>query len=631
MTASSPPDPAPVPPAPPAPSRADAVALAGLAALLAAFVALTWAKWPMVTADSARELYVPFQIRHGAVMYRDFQYLYGPVAPYFQAGLLWAFGERLAVLYAASALHLAAITGLLYGIARQVLPVRPAFAVAVLFLAQFALGRDLQGYMWPYAFAATYGVLLGLAQLLALLRHLRTGRAGWLVAAGLAAGLSAVTKLEYGAAAGALGLAYLAGRLIFRRGLVAAGPWWREAAAWGVPAAATAGAVAATVLALVPLPTVLESVWPRRLMAMWNSQGQWHGTFATWKENLRWFGLAFGALALCAGHQRLLDGLRRSWAVRGAAAAGVLAAVAFALGKADRLAYLWTWGPQFWVGPSFVVLVGVLAVQGWRLGAAWRAGRAIPPEAVAWLLIAGYGLLVAVRTVFRGMNEYTGYQAPVALVAWVALAVAWLPGAIGTPGSAGRARAMATLLLLLLVGRHGADAAAVYGRRHVPVEGPPGMLWSDPAFGDPFNAALAFVRRELKPGENVVAAPIEASFFTFLGRDNPVRENQIFYGYLTTPAEQDEYIERLRAANVRFFVLSSYGYPGKRWGEDFQRELAAWLRDACTEAATFDSGLYRMTVYETPFARAGQAREVPAGAGEAGRLRVLMPARPAPR
>jgi hypothetical protein len=35
----------------------------------------------MLTADSARELYVPFQIRHGEVIYRDFAYLYGPVAP----------------------------------------------------------------------------------------------------------------------------------------------------------------------------------------------------------------------------------------------------------------------------------------------------------------------------------------------------------------------------------------------------------------------------------------------------------------------------------------------------------------------------------------------------------------------
>ena len=630
MTASPAPPPSPStrPTAAPAGShRVDLAVLAGFALLLSAFVALTWAKWPMVTADSARELYVPFQLRHGAVMYEDFYYLYGPVAPYFQAGLLWLFGEHLAVLYLAAALHLAAIMGLLYAIARHVLPVGPAAAVVFLFFTHFALGRDLYGYMWPYAFAATYGLLLGLAQILALLRYHWTSRLGWLAAGGLAAGLAVVTKLEYGAAALALGGAYLVGRLLFRRSLAPSRPWWQEALAWALPALAAAGSVAALVLSRVPLATVLESAWPTRLMAMWNSQGQWHGTLATWKENLRWFGLAFGALALAAGHQRVIDGLRGSWAVRAGVALGLAAAAGFVLTKPDRLSHIWEWGHRFWVGPSFVVLVGVLLGVAWRLREDVRGQRPIAPETVAWGLIAGYGLLVAIRTVFRGMNEYTGYQAPIALIAWVALAVCWLPAALGTPASRGRARAIAAGFMVLLGARLVADAAAMYGRPHIPVSAAVGTVMSDPDLGLPFVAALDHVRGALRPGETVVAAPIEASFYLFLGLDNPVKENQLFYGYLITPAEQADFIARMRAARVRFFVLSSYGYAGKRFGEHFMRELGAWLQDACTPVARFGEGTYTITVYETPFG-ASPVEVVP----EVTRLlRVGMPSRPSPR
>lgn len=581
--------------------KTDLAVLAALLVPFLAFVALTWARWPLVTADSARELYVPFHVRHGATIYRDFIYMYGPVAPYLSAGLLAAFGERLEVLYLASALQVAAITGLLYAAARHVLPAVPAGFVGFLFLTHFVPGQDIRGYMWPYSFAATWGVLFGLGVLVALLRHHATGRGAWLALAGALAGLSAVTKLEYGAAAAALVLAYLAGRLGFRRGLAATGPWWQEAALALAPLVAVAGAIATAVLAAVDLPTVLESVWPTRLMALWSSKGQWHGDLASWKENVRWFGVAAGTLALIAGHRRLWEALRRSWAARIGALAGLAALAAFAVGKPDRLPFIWEFGHRLWVGPSFVVLVGVVVAMGARLVAARRAGHLVPAEAVAWSLIAGYGLLVAARTVFRGYNDYTPYQAPVALIAWVALAACWLPAWLGTPTSRRATHALLVVLALGLGARHAADAAALYGRPQVAVSGPSGTLLAAEGFGRPFNAALAHVRGALRPGEAVVAGPMEASFYLFLGRDNPVREDQFFFGYLSTPAEQADFIERLRAADVRFFVLSSFGHAGKWFGVDYAQDLGRWLAGSCRRVAAYGEGPYRLTIYETPF------------------------------
>jgi hypothetical protein len=602
--------------------RRDAAVLAGAALLLLAFVAATWARWPLVTADAARELYVPFHVRHGAVIYRDFLYLYGPVAPYWLAGLLAAFGEHLAVLYVAAAVQVAAIMGLLYVAARQVLGPWPSAAVLFLFFTHFALGRDIAGYMWPYAFAATYGVLFGLATLVALMRHAATGRLGWLALAGVAVGLSAVTKLEYGAAAAGLAGGYLALRLAAGLRPGAAGGRWREALALGGPAIAVAGAIAAAVLARVDLGTVLESAWPTRLMALWSSKGQWHGDLRSWADNLRWLALAGGALALAAGHRCVARGLARSWVWRVGAIAAVALLAVYAGGDPARADYLRTHFHRAWVGPSFLVLLGVLAWHGREAWREARAGRPVPAETAAWLLIGAYGLLVAMRTMFKGLNDYTPYQAPVAMIAWVALAARWLPARLAPEDARPMARALAAALMLFVGARHLGEAAGTYSRPTVDVVGPAGLVRADAELGAPFAAAAAWLRAALRPGETFVAAPMEPSLYLFVGRDNPVREDNMFFGYLITPAEQADFIERLRRANVRYFALSTFGYAGKRFGEDYMRELAAWLRTDCRVAATFGGAPYGITIYETPF---GAAEAAPRPA-----MRVGMPAKPAP-
>ncbi|MCE5211470.1 MAG: hypothetical protein LLG40_07950, partial [Deltaproteobacteria bacterium] len=46
---------------------------------------LSWFKWPDLLIDYGRELYVPWQITQGGVLYRDINHLYGPLAHYFNA------------------------------------------------------------------------------------------------------------------------------------------------------------------------------------------------------------------------------------------------------------------------------------------------------------------------------------------------------------------------------------------------------------------------------------------------------------------------------------------------------------------------------------------------------------------
>ena len=150
----------------------------------------------------------------------------------------------------------------------------------------------------------------------------------------------------------------------------------------------------------------------------------------------------------------------------------------------------------------------VVAVRGQEPGrltvmaAAWAAGRPSPVLA-AWILIAAYGLLVALRTLMLGYNDYTRYQAPVALIAWVALAWRWLPAWLGE--RPGRPAAMGALagVALVLGGQPALAELVRYAGPHEPVTGAVGTVMAETAFARPFNGALAYLRAHLRPGEAI--------------------------------------------------------------------------------------------------------------------------------
>ena len=61
---------------------------AGVGVILIAGVTMlviSWRKWLDPTVDFGRELYVPWQLSQGQVLYRDIAYFNGPLSPYFNA------------------------------------------------------------------------------------------------------------------------------------------------------------------------------------------------------------------------------------------------------------------------------------------------------------------------------------------------------------------------------------------------------------------------------------------------------------------------------------------------------------------------------------------------------------------
>lgn len=167
-----------------------------LVAILAAVVTValvqTWNRWLDPIIDTGRDLYISERLAHGTKLYRDVRYQYPPLAPYLLAAVTAIAGASLAAFTAIGIAQSLAIAALLWTALRGT----PGFAAALLFLSLSFTGASTWGanFVFPYAYAATLGMLFLVGALAALI-HGRNA----IAVASLVAG--SWCKIEYAAAA----------------------------------------------------------------------------------------------------------------------------------------------------------------------------------------------------------------------------------------------------------------------------------------------------------------------------------------------------------------------------------------------------------------------------------------------
>src|SRR4051812_28226136 len=80
-----------------------------------AAAALTWRKWPDCLIDFGLQLYLPWKISTGSLLYRDVMYLTGgPLSHYYDALLFKVFGVSLLTLMISTLLIAAGLLILIY-------------------------------------------------------------------------------------------------------------------------------------------------------------------------------------------------------------------------------------------------------------------------------------------------------------------------------------------------------------------------------------------------------------------------------------------------------------------------------------------------------------------------------------
>lgn len=179
------------------PIRLMLVMILGIEVLM---LALTWRTWPDPIVDFGREVYVPWRLYEGDILYRDIAYFNGPFSPYLNAIVFRAMGPSVdSMLIVNYLVHV--LIGISMGaLVSRVTTLRCGLVCVVVYQLFFAFAQYVHvanyNYLAPYSHELTHGILLSLVGLLSLEQGISKGRYRWALATGCLLGLVFLTKPE---------------------------------------------------------------------------------------------------------------------------------------------------------------------------------------------------------------------------------------------------------------------------------------------------------------------------------------------------------------------------------------------------------------------------------------------------
>lgn len=180
----------------------------GVLGLLAYSLQVSWLKWPDPQIDFGTQLYAPWRMIEGDVLYRDVAQNYGPLSQSFNALLFAVFGPGLIVLVAANLAIFGLILFTLGRLLRRAWGPGAAILASALFVSVFGFsqygGVGNSNYATPYAHESTHGFLVCLLLLGGLIRWLEEPTRRHSAGVGFLLGLTAVLKPEFMLAGGLL-------------------------------------------------------------------------------------------------------------------------------------------------------------------------------------------------------------------------------------------------------------------------------------------------------------------------------------------------------------------------------------------------------------------------------------------
>lgn len=540
------------------------VALCGLA-----MATWTWGTWPDPLVDFGRELYVPWRLAEGEVLFRDIAWFNGPLSPHFNALLFKLFGVGLSTLVWANLVLLTVCVALVWRLAVRMSDRLSATAACLLFLLVFGFGQlvGIANYNWicPYSHEATHGVLLGIGALACLDTWSGKRSLAWVAGAGLLCGLAFLTKAETFLAAAAGSSAALA-----------AGLWSARTSKLALPLGLFAGGL---VLPIAVAFGLLSTALPADVA--------WRGVLGSWPSVLdgEVSQLAFyrAGMGLDVPGQRLAElGLAAlAWAVA-LGVAGVLGWKIRARGPMRITlglvlpALLVMWFPRESLPasntlrplPLFMAVGAVLALV--QVVRNRREGTTLACAVFAFVLLA--------KMILHARAENYGFTlalpATLLFAVWI---VGRIPAWIDARGANGDLlRGAACVLLLFGAGAKVATTARFIEHKTSTVG----------AGADAFRADLrgGFVNETLNvlasSGASSLVVLPEGVMINYLARiPNPTP-----YINFMPPEEllfgQDAWIDALQAAPPQVLILAhkdttEYGFP--LFGLDYAAELGAWI------------------------------------------------------
>ncbi len=561
----------------------DRPVLAVLALCFAALTALTWRKWGVPEIDAGAELSTADLIKHGAVLYQDVRYYYGPLGLYSLALSFKLFGTSFTTAFAFGLLQAAAIVAVFYALARQWLaPLSAGLASAVLLAIGFS--GTAFNFVLPHTNSGTIGLLCLLAMLLALARER-------LVLAGAAAGLVCLTRPEFAAVAVGALAAFAIARWRFEGRAAALNAAWRMA----LPALAIPAVVYGWFAMRVGMHDLIgENLWPTKFVQV--------GA----KTEQSWMPFTAASIVALAARAAIYLGLlgalvasvelwrRRRGAARLFACWPLLAALAV-IGLVDGALRAGGLFPgersaieqelrhlmlgMSWLPALGFALAAVAAVRLVRRGSS-PLGRTWPADLALIVVAAGLGL--------RAYNAFTTYGS---YAPYFAAPLVLLLGILHTRIAERRPQARLAVLGALGLVAAGLAAYALggqYSHYTTAVHTPRGTFVTSAEAAPALQAAVRQIDTHTAPNQRVLAAPVDGGLYFMSDRRPALRELSILPGLIATPAEERAAIARLRSEHVALAVVgarefASWGTP--TFGVNYDQLLGAYLRGSASSTA----------------------------------------------
>lgn len=561
-----------------------------LAGLLLQRLVVSWRKWPDAMVDSGRELYIPWRLSEGAVLYRDVDDFYGPLSQYFNAAVFKVFGPGMVVLAWFNIALFCAMAASLYGLVRKAWGGLAALLGTALFIAVFGFSRLTStggfNYALPYSHETTHGMLVLLLLVTCAQRWLAAPSWCWSGAAGLMLGLALVLKAEI-----ILAAVVVCGVAVALRALAR-----RPVALSSVTAFAIGAAVPSLAFYLyfsVHLPpwdafTAAGRAWFNVLgtgqYVSEQAQLNYSGLDAIGPNLTRHLTSVLGAVGLFVVLAMLVAQMKRLAETWRRPAAGLLVAM-MAVGSL-LVGEMWTEA-----GPCLLGLQ--LAYMGWL---AWRIAREGVVTGVreatvqTRCLLVALGVTLMARMVLNGrIPQFGFYQAAIGAVVVLAALVGELPERVRLTFMWQR-HTLRAVLAVMLVG--GIFSTAKHGQFAYKLLQTPYGEGRDRFYSWDYQANLQEIVRLLNanPGGKLIVLP-EGLMLNYLARRASPVAPFFFYSVTTAGGREAKLVEQLKADPPEWVVvlprdLREYGiqHYGERPGAG--GELLDWVRQGYFDALT---------------------------------------------
>ena len=544
----------------------------GLVTLWGICLYSTWATWGSVTVDCGHEMYVPTVLLEGKMLYRDVWFMYGPVAPYFNSLLFRVFGVHLSVLYWAGALSALGSAFFLYAAGMRLSSGLAGWSAGAVVLLE-AFRPTIFSFPLPYSFSAVYGCLTACCFVWLVLRATSSKSWGWMFAAGTAAAVCLLLKLEFGAACYVTLILLLAARGLEQRS-------WssltRDVLAIG-PGVLACGVVIGWMVSIRGINFILQEnylSWPTSYFM------KVYGKF--WLAHTG-FTLSASAFAEAAKHTLVFVAFWQGWHLlvsrkRGSGHAILLrttlllAAIAYLAIFVPRGDLLRTvFFPEEMV---LDVTLGAIIV----LLYFWRKLELNRGATVLLLLV--FSSLLAFRVLLKMTPwDYAIYYSGPVVFCFLLLLRPLMPPLGGWQHS--------VLAAELLICFGCVAVPALYTRevvagtaRNVPLRTTRGTIMVTKDLAQQYQAAIQFMRDKNAQGQAVLSIPEDTSLYFLSETHCPTRVLQFTPGVIAPGEMTKATIREMEEKPVRYLLWSNrlfpeYGAP--RFGTDFNRALGEYF------------------------------------------------------